>query len=72
MTDVCLCAYTDHGHCGPLDDGVVDNDASLPLAAMALAHARAGADVVHPDMMDGRGGAIRDALAAGGLDRTVP
>jgi porphobilinogen synthase len=64
MTDVCLCAYTDHGHCGIIRDGRVDNDATLPqLANMALAHARAGADVVAPsDMMDGRVGAIRDAL----------
>jgi porphobilinogen synthase len=64
MTDVCLCAYTDHGHCGLIRDGRVDNDATLPqLAMMALAHARAGADVVAPsDMMDGRVGAIRDAL----------
>jgi porphobilinogen synthase len=64
MTDVCLCAYTDHGHCGLVVDGKIDNDATLPhLAAMALAHARAGADVVAPsDMMDGRVAAIRDAL----------
>lgn len=68
MTDVCLCAYTDHGHCGVLVDGVVDNDRSLaPLAAMALAHAEAGADFVGPsDMMDGRVAAIRDALDADG------
>jgi len=64
MTDVCLCAYTDHGHCGLIADGRIDNDASLPhLAAMALSHARAGADVVAPsDMMDGRVAAIRDVL----------
>ena len=69
MTDVCLCAYTDHGHCGLIRDGRVDNDATLPqLAMMALAHARAGADVVAPsDMMDGRVGAIRDALDDEGL-----
>ena len=69
MTDVCLCAYTDHGHCGLIVDGKVDNDATLPhLAAMALAHARAGADVVAPsDMMDGRVGAIREALDKDGL-----
>ena len=68
ITDVCLCAYTDHGHCGLIVDGEVDNDASLePLAAMALAHADAGADVVAPsDMMDGRVAAIRDALDRGG------
>jgi porphobilinogen synthase len=64
MTDVCLCAYTDHGHCGLLTDGDVDNDRSLAvLSEMALAHADAGADVVAPsDMMDGRVAAIRDAL----------
>jgi porphobilinogen synthase len=64
MTDVCLCAYTDHGHCGLIVDDKVDNDSTLPhLAAMALAHARAGADVVAPsDMMDGRVAAIREAL----------
>src|SRR5262249_16963292 len=63
VTDVCLCEYTDHGHCGMVRDGDVDNDATLPvLAAEALAHARAGADVVAPsDMMDGRVGAIRQA-----------
>jgi len=65
MTDVCLCAYTDHGHCGLLRaDGSVDNDASVELLARtAVSHARAGADVVAPsDMMDGRVGAIRAAL----------
>ena len=64
ITDVCLCAYTDHGHCGVLRDGAVDNDASLEhLAAMALSHAVAGADMVAPsDMMDGRVGVIRDVL----------
>jgi len=69
MTDVCLCAYTDHGHCGLIVNGKVDNDATLPhLAAMALAHARAGADVVAPsDMMDGRVGAIREVLDDDGL-----
>ena len=68
MTDVCLCAYTDHGHCGVIDHGEVVNDASLaPLVAAALSHARAGADVVAPsDMMDGRAAAIRDALDASG------
>jgi len=70
MTDVCLCAYTDHGHCGALRNGHIDNDASLPLLAkMALAHARAGADVVAPsDMMDGRVGAIREALDDAGME----
>jgi porphobilinogen synthase len=69
MTDVCLCAYTDHGHCGLVVDGKIDNDATLPhLAAMALAHARSGADVVAPsDMMDGRVAAIREALDEDGL-----
>jgi porphobilinogen synthase len=69
MTDVCLCAYTDHGHCGVVVDGRIDNDATLPhLAAMALAHARSGADVVAPsDMMDGRVAAIRQALDDDGL-----
>ena len=64
ITDVCLCEYTDHGHCGVVRDGDVDNDATLELlAAEALAHARAGADLVAPsDMMDGRVGAIRRAL----------
>jgi porphobilinogen synthase len=68
MTDVCLCAYTDHGHCGVLTNGAIDNDKSLvPLAAMALAHAEAGADLVGPsDMMDGRVAALRDALDADG------
>jgi porphobilinogen synthase len=73
MTDVCLCAYTDHGHCGLIVDGRIDNDSSLPhLAAMALSHARAGADVVAPsDMMDGRVAAIRDALDEDGLVETA-
>ena len=69
MTDVCLCEYTDHGHCGVLTDREVDNDATLALlAAEALAHARAGADLVAPsDMMDGRVGAIRAALDGAGF-----
>jgi porphobilinogen synthase len=65
VTDVCLCAYTDHGHCGVLDDsGGVDNDATLELLArVALSHAEAGADAVAPsDMMDGRVGALRAVL----------
>jgi porphobilinogen synthase len=65
MTDVCLCEYTSHGHCGLVRaDGTVDNDASLELLARtAVSHARAGADVVAPsDMMDGRVGVIRAAL----------
>lgn len=71
FTDVCLCAYTDHGHCGVLVDGEVDNDRSLPsLVAMALAHAEAGADLVAPsDMMDGRVAAIRAALDGAGQSR---
>jgi porphobilinogen synthase len=73
MTDVCLCGSTDHGHCGVLREGRVDNDATLPLlSAMALGHARAGADVVAPsDMMDGRVAAIRDALDAAGCEETA-
>jgi porphobilinogen synthase len=64
ITDVCLCEYTDHGHCGIVDGEVVLNDPSLErLAATALSHARAGADIVAPsDMMDGRVAAIRLAL----------
>jgi porphobilinogen synthase len=72
-TDVCLCEYTDHGHCGVIRDGQVHNDATLELLArMALSHARAGAQMVAPsDMMDGRVGAIRRALDAAGLTETV-
>lgn len=72
ITDVCLCEYTSHGHCGVLRGEEVDNDATLPLLAqMAVSHARAGADVVAPsDMMDGRVGAIREALDAEGLQDT--
>ena len=73
ITDVCLCAYTDHGHCGVLDaHGNVLNDESLrPLVDMAVSHARAGADVVAPsDMMDGRVLAIRTALDASGFENT--
>ena len=64
ITDVCMCEYTDHGHCGVLRDGDVDNDATLTLLSRAaLSHARAGADIVAPsDMMDGRVQAIRAAL----------
>jgi porphobilinogen synthase len=66
ITDVCLCEYTDHGHCGLIEGDEVRNDPSLErIAATALSHARAGADVVAPsDMMDGRVGAIRRALDA--------
>jgi len=71
ITDVCLCEYTDHGHCGVVVDGDVDNDATLDLLAKeALSHARAGADMVAPsDMMDGRVGAIREALDEQGFDQ---
>ncbi len=69
ITDVCLCEYTDHGHCGVIENGEVANDATLPiLAQQALSHARAGADIVAPsDMMDGRVAAIRQALDANGF-----
>lgn len=72
MTDVCLCAYMDSGHCGVLVDDDVDNDSSLDLLSkMALSHARAGADFVAPsDMMDGRVGAIRKHLDANGYSGT--
>jgi porphobilinogen synthase len=72
MGDVCLCEYTDHGHCGVIRDGEVDNDASLELLAKAaVSQARAGADIVAPsDMMDGRVAAIRGALDAEGLSQT--
>ena len=64
ITDVCLCEYTDHGHCGVIEHGEVANDATVEiLAEQALSHARAGADIVAPsDMMDGRVGAIRAKL----------
>ena len=72
MTDVCNCEYTSHGHCGKLVDGYVDNDATLEwLAASAVSHARAGADIVAPsDMMDGRVAAIRKALDSEGFANT--
>lgn len=71
ITDVCLCEYTDHGHCGLISNGEVDNDASLELLALtALSHARAGADMVAPsDMMDGRVKAIRSGLDAEGFEQ---
>lgn len=71
VTDVCLCEYTSHGHCGILSNGRIDNDATLDLLAkVALSHARAGADIVAPsDMMDGRVGAIREALDESGFDQ---
>ena len=73
ITDVCLCQYTSHGHCGVLRDGLVDNDITLELLAQtAVSHAAAGADVVAPsDMMDGRVGAIRGALDGEGLQDTA-
>jgi porphobilinogen synthase len=70
ITDVCLCSYTSHGHCGVVvEDGTVDNDLSLELLAKtAISHAQAGADVVAPsDMMDGRVGALRSQLDAEGF-----
>jgi porphobilinogen synthase len=72
VTDVCLCEYTSHGHCGIVRDGDVDNDATLPLLARtAVSHAAAGADVVAPsDMMDGRVGTIRAALDEAGFPGT--
>src|ERR1043165_287120 len=73
ITDVCLCAYTTHGHCGLLHDDYVDNDSSLEvLAKMALAHAQAGADMVAPsDMMDGRIAAMRELLDNNGFENTA-
>jgi porphobilinogen synthase len=73
MTDVCLCAYTSHGHCGHISAGYVTNDSSLQtLVDAALSHADAGADVVAPsDMMDGRVAAIRDALDDRGHENVV-
>lgn len=70
ITDVCMCEYTDHGHCGLIKDGAVDNDATIELLAQqAVSHARAGADIVAPsDMMDGRVGAIRGALDEEGFE----
>ena len=70
MTDVCLCEYTDHGHCGVIEDSEVQNDPTLELLVKeSLSHARAGADVIAPsDMMDGRVGAIRDALDENGYE----
>lgn len=70
MTDVCLCEYTDHGHCGLIKNGEVDNDTTLELLArQALSHARAGADIVAPsDMMDGRVAAIREVLDTQGYE----
>jgi porphobilinogen synthase len=71
ITDVCFCEYTDHGHCGPIRDGDVDNDATLALLAEQVAsHARAGADMVAPSgMMDGMIGAIRERLDDDGFNQ---
>jgi porphobilinogen synthase len=72
ITDVCLCEYTEHGHCGVIRDGAVDNDATLELLAReAVSHARAGADIIAPsDMMDGRVAAIRAELDRHGFSDT--
>jgi porphobilinogen synthase len=71
VTDVCLCEYTDHGHCGVIHDGDVLNDATTELLAKeAVSHARAGADIIAPsDMMDGRIGVIRAALDGAGFEQ---
>ena len=71
ITDVCLCQYTDHGHCGVVEGDTIDNDASLDLIARtALSHAKAGADMVAPsDMMDGRVGEIREVLDENNFSR---
>ena len=72
LTDVCLCQYTDHGHCGIIEDGRIDNDATLDiLSRVAISHAEAGADFVAPsDMMDGRVKAIRETLERDGFKDT--
>jgi porphobilinogen synthase len=73
ITDVCLCQYTDHGHCGVVQGGEVDNDATLDLLARtAVSHAKAGADIVAPsDMMDGRVAEIREGLDEAGLSQVA-
>jgi porphobilinogen synthase len=73
ITDVCLCGYTDHGHCGIMKDGGIDNDTTCEiLAKVAVSHAKAGADMVAPsDMMDGRVGVIRKALDENGFIDTA-
>lgn len=73
ITDVCLCEYTDHGHCGVIENGEIANDATLDiLAEQALSHARAGADIVAPsDMMDGRVARIRKKLDANSFENTA-
>jgi len=72
ITDVCLCQYTDHGHCGVVENGIIKNDDTLDiLAKIAVSHAKAGADMVAPsDMMDGRVAAIREALDESQLENT--
>jgi len=72
ITDVCMCEYTEHGHCGVFENGEVDNDATLELLArVSVSHAAAGADMIAPsDMMDGRVGAIRAALDDKGFSHT--
>ncbi|MBU1170742.1 MAG: porphobilinogen synthase [Proteobacteria bacterium] len=71
LTDVCLCQYTDHGHCGMVEKNIIDNDSSLDLLArIAISHARAGADMVAPsDMMDGRVAEIREGLDDNGFSQ---
>lgn len=73
ITDTCLCEYTSHGHCGVVEEGVVKNDPTLDLLAKsAVAQAEAGADIVAPsDMMDGRVGAIREALDSSGFEEVA-
>jgi porphobilinogen synthase len=73
VTDVCLCEFTSHGHCGVIKDGKVDNDSTCELLAkMALSHAQAGADIVAPsDMMDGRVRYIREALEENGFENVA-
>jgi len=73
ITDTCLCEYTSHGHCGVVEEGVVKNDPTLELLAKAaVAQAEAGADIVAPsDMMDGRVGAIREALDSSGFEEVA-
>jgi porphobilinogen synthase len=73
ITDVCMCEYTSHGHCGIIREGEVDNDKTLEyLARISVSHAKAGADIVAPsDMMDGRVGAIREALDKNGFENVA-
>jgi porphobilinogen synthase len=72
ITDVCLCEYTSHGHCGVIEKGDVENDITLDLLVLeAVSHAESGADIIAPsDMMDGRIGAIRKGLDAKGFENT--